>query len=156
MNTDLMFSNKSDIWYTPRDFFKYLDEQYHFTLDPCCNEQNATCQTFFTEDDDGLSKEWGTHVVFMNPPYSDCKSWMKKAYESSRKGAVVVCLVPSRTDTRWWHEYAQKGSIYFIKGRLKFGGQKNSAPFPSAVIVFDAEKENRFGSIDLSNLNDRT
>ena len=73
----------------------------------------------------------------MNPPYGrTIKSWMKKAYEESLKGVTVVCLVPSRTDTIWWHDYAVKGDIEFIKGRLKFNGHKNSAPFPSAVVVF--------------------
>ena len=74
----------------------------------------------------------------MNPPYGrTIKQWMKKAYESSLTGATVVCLVPARTDTKWWHDYAMKGDIEFIKGRLKFGGSKNSAPFPSAVVVFN-------------------
>ena len=76
----------------------------------------------------------------MNPPYGrTIKQWMKKAYESSLAGATVVCLVPARTDTNWWHDYAMKGDIEFIKGRLKFGGSKNSAPFPSAVVVFKAK-----------------
>ena len=77
----------------------------------------------------------------MNPPYGrTIKNWMKKAYESSLNGATVVCLVPARTDTTWWHDYAMKGEIEFIKGRLKFGGSKNSAPFPSAVVVFKGNK----------------
>ncbi len=79
----------------------------------------------------------------MNPPYGrDILLWMRKAYESVRDGdaEVVVCLVPSRTDTKWFHEYAMKGEIHFICGRLKFGGSKNSAPFPSAVVVFEKGK----------------
>lgn len=73
----------------------------------------------------------------MNPPYGrEIGHWMKKAYESSLTGAVVVCLVPARTDTKWWHDYAMKGDIEFIKGRLKFGDAKNNAPFPSAVVIF--------------------
>lgn len=74
----------------------------------------------------------------MNPPYGrEIGKWMKKAYESAQAGALVVCLVPSRTDTRWWHDYAMKGEIHFIKGRLKFGNAKTNAPFPSAVVIFD-------------------
>ena len=74
----------------------------------------------------------------MNPPYGrEIGAWMKKAYESSLQGAMVVCLVPARTDTKWWHDYAIKGEIEFIRGRLKFGKSKNSAPFPSAVVVFN-------------------
>ncbi len=86
--------------------------------------------------DDGLAMNWwGT--VFMNPPYGrEIGKWMKKAYESAQTGATVVYLVPSRTDTRWWHDYAMKGEVRFIKGRLKFGGSKNSAPFASAVVIF--------------------
>ena len=76
-------------------------------------------------------------TCWMNPPYGrEIIKWMKKAYQESLKGCTVVCLVPSRTDTIWWHDYAMKGEITFIKGRLKFGNQSNPAPFPSAVVVF--------------------
>lgn len=99
-------------------------------------KKNAKCVKFFTQEDDGLSQEW-KGVCWMNPPYGrDIGKWMKKAYESSLEGATVVCLVPSRTDTKWRHDYSMKGEIEFIKGRLKFGGGKNSALFPSAVVVF--------------------
>lgn len=136
MNTELMFSQKTDIWATPQHVFDALHEEFGFTLDPCANVLNAKCEKFYTESEDGLSKNWDDDVVFMNPPYSDCKRWMKKALESAKKGATVVCLVPARTDTKWWHDYAMHGEIRLIKGRLKFGGGKNSAPFPSAIIVF--------------------
>ena len=70
----------------------------------------------------------------MNPPYGrEIGRWMKKASEAS---ATVVCLVPARTDTAWWHDYAMQGEIEFLRGRLKFGDSKNSAPFPSAIVVF--------------------
>lgn len=130
---------KTDEWATPRDFFDQLNTEFHFTLDPCSNGENALCTNYFTPDVDGLAQDWGKHTVFMNPPYSQNYLWMKKAYESWQKGATVVCLVPSRTCTRWWHEFAMKGEIRFIKGRLKFGDSNNSAPFPSAVIVFRAK-----------------
>lgn len=133
------FSSKTDLWYTPEDFFKKYDENYNFTLDVCATDENAKCENYFTEEIDGLSQDW-KGVCWMNPPYGrTIKQWMKKAYESSLNGATVVCLVPSRTDTNWWHEYAMKGEIEFIKGRLKFGGSKNSAPFPSAVVVFEGK-----------------
>ena len=77
-----------------------------------------------------------SETVFMNPPYSQCQEWMRKAYGSAQEGATVVCLVPSRTDTDWWHRYAMKGEIRLLRGRLKFGDATNSAPFPSAVVVF--------------------
>lgn len=133
------FSSKTDLWYTPEDFFKKYDTKYNFTLDVCATDENAKCDRYFTEKIDGLTQNW-TGVCWMNPPYGrTIKQWMKKAYESSLNGTTVVCLVPARTDTNWWHEYAMKGDIEFIKGRLKFGGSKNSAPFPSAVVVFNSK-----------------
>jgi len=130
------FSSATDLWSTPIDFFNKYNEQYGFELDVCANAENAKCQRFFTKEDDGLSKEW-SGICWMNPPYGrEISKWMKKAHESSLAGATVVCLVPARTDTAWWHDYAINGEIEFIRGRLKFGGSKNSAPFPSAVVVF--------------------
>lgn len=130
------FSSATDLWATPQSFFDTYNQKYKFSLDACASIENAKCPKYFTKENDGLSQEWqGT--VWMNPPYGrEIIKWMKKAYESSLKGATVVCLVPSRTDTKWWHEYAMKGEIEFIKGRLKFGNSLNSAPFPSAVVVF--------------------
>ena len=131
------FSSKTDMWSTPQSFFTKYDEKYNFNLDVCASEDNAKCAKYFTETDDGLQQEW-EGVCWMNPPYGrEIIKWMKKAYESSLNGATVVCLVPARTDTTWWHEYAMKGTIEFIRGRLKFGNSKNSAPFPSAIVVFN-------------------
>lgn len=130
------FSSKTDLWYTPQDFFKKYDDVYKFEIDVCATDDNTKCAKYYTEEMDGLSQEW-RGVCWMNPPYGrTIGKWMKKAYESSLEGATVVCLVPARTDTNWWHDYAMKGDIEFIRGRLKFGGSKNSAPFPSAVVVF--------------------
>ena len=131
------FSSETDMWATPQDFFDKLNFIYSFTLDPCSTKNNAKCSHFFTEQDNGLNQDWAGHRVFMNPPYGrTIGQWMKKAYEESLKGALVVCLVPARTDTAWWHNFAIKGDIEFLRGRLKFGDAKNSAPFPSAVVVF--------------------
>jgi phage N-6-adenine-methyltransferase len=136
MSDNVHFSSKTDKWATPQEFFDKYNEQYQFTLDVCATEDNAKCSKFFTEEQDGLSQEW-SGTCWMNPPYGrQISKWMEKAYESSLNGATVVCLVPSRTDTKWWHTYAMKGDIEFIKGRLKFGGAKHSAPFPSAVVIF--------------------
>lgn len=138
-NSKVHFSSKTDDWTTPDDFFKKLDEKYNFTLDPCASDDNHKCKKYYTKEDDGLSKPW-SGTVFMNPPYGrEIKLWMEKAYNESLKGTTVVCLVPARTDTAWWHDYAMKGDIEFIRGRLKFGNSKNSAPFPSAVIVFNGK-----------------
>ena len=133
---NIMFSSKSCEWETPISFFHALDERYHFTLDVCATPQNAKCAIYYTADQDGLTREWRGRC-WMNPPYGrEISAWIKKAYESACGGALVVCLLPARTDTAWWHDYCMKGKITFIRGRLKFGGSKNAAPFPSAVIVF--------------------
>jgi phage N-6-adenine-methyltransferase len=130
------FSSATDLWSTPQDFFDKQDAIYGFTLDVCATAANAKCVRYFTEFDDGLAQPW-QGVCWMNPPYGRAIGlWMRKAHESHLTGATVVCLVPSRTDTRWWHDYAMKGQIEFIRGRLKFGNAKNSAPFPSALVVF--------------------
>lgn len=130
------FSSKTDLWSTPQDFYDKLDAEFGFTLDPCSTEQNAKCNKYFTKKDDGLRQNWDNEVVFMNPPYGrEIKHWVKKASEA--KGGVVVCLLPARTDTRWFHDYIyNKAETRFIKGRLKFGDAKNSAPFPSMVVIF--------------------
>lgn len=130
------FSSETDVWATPQDFFDKYNAIYGFQLDVCALPENAKCQRFFSPQQDGLSQEW-SGICWMNPPYGrEIKHWVKKAYESSLNGATIVCLLPARTDTSWWHDYAIKGEIEFIRGRLKFGGSKNSAPFPSAIVVF--------------------
>lgn len=136
INKGLFTSDKKD-WYTPQDLFDTLDAEFHFKLDPCATAENAKCPIFFTEKQNGLSLPWQQGgAVFMNPPYGkEIKFWMEKAYEAFLEGVTVVCLVPARTDTRWWHDYAMKGEIRLVKGRLKFGGVNTSAPFPSAVII---------------------
>ena len=126
----------TDVHATPRDFFATLNAEFKFDLDPCSDGTNAVCPRFFTPDDDGLKQDWGISRVFMNPPYSDMLSWMRKAYDAAQAGATVVCLVPVRTDTAWWHDYAMQGEVRFIRGRLRFGSAKANAPFPSAVVVF--------------------
>lgn len=131
------FSSASHTWETPQDFFDKLNKEFGFELDVCASSENAKVSRFFDEDQDGLSQDWAPYVCWMNPPYGrEIKKWMRKAYLESTKGAVVVCLVPARTDTAWWHDYAARGKTRFIRGRLKFSGSKNSAPFPSAVVVF--------------------
>ena len=135
---EAMFSSKTDIWETPQDFFDNLNKEFKFDLDVCALPENAKCERYYTPEVDGLSQEWdGT--CWMNPPYGrKIGEWVKKAYETSLNDNMVVCLLPARTDTRWFHDYILgKAEIRFIKGRLKFGGSKNSAPFPSMVIVFD-------------------
>jgi phage N-6-adenine-methyltransferase len=143
-----MFSSKTDEWATPPYVFDKLNDEFKFTLDPCATDQNHKCQKYFTKDKNGLKQLWGNHRVFMNPPYGrDITLWMRKAYEESLRGAMVVCLIPARTDTAWWHDYSMKGEIRFVRGRIGFiknddGGKPSvaKAPFPSAIIVFGNEK----------------
>ena len=143
MNTELMFSSKTDEWATPQDTFDELNKEFKFTLDVCATKDNTKCPVYYTLNDDGLSKDWNG-VCWMNPPYSDIKKWTRKAYEESLKGVTTVALVPSRTDTKWFWDYCyQKPNveIRFIKGRLKFGDSKNSAPFPSMIVIFKPIKK---------------
>lgn len=120
------FSSQRLDWKTPKGVYDELNAEFNFDHDPC--PPNYTV--------DGLTSEWGKSN-FVNPPYGrELPKWIKKAYEESLKGRTVVLLIPSRTDTRWWHDYVMRGEIRFIKGRLKFDEHKNSAPFPSAVVVF--------------------
>lgn len=138
------FSSKRDDWETPPELFKELDEEFHFVLDVCATKKNAKCGAYYNRRDNGLKQNWmwshGTSV-FCNPPYGrEIGRWVQKAYEESQKGVTVVCLLPARTDTRWFHEYCQKGEIRFIKGRIKFVGAKHSAPFPSMIVVFKKNK----------------
>lgn len=130
------FSSKTDQWSTPQDFYDKLNEEFNFTLDPCADEENAKCKKFFAKKDDGLKQNWDNEIVFCNPPYGRViKDWVKKSSEA--RGGIVVMLIPARTDTKYFHEYIyNKAEIRFIKGRLKFGNSKNSAPFPSMVVIF--------------------
>lgn len=131
-----LFTSETDLWATPQAFYDELNKEFNFTLDPCSNHENHKCEKYFTEEDDGLSKSWDNENVFMNPPYgSEISKWVEKA--SMARGGVVVCLLPARTDTRYFHNFIyHKAEIRFIKGRLKFGDSKNSAPFPSMVVIF--------------------
>jgi site-specific DNA-methyltransferase (adenine-specific) len=131
------FSSQTAEWSTPQWLFDALDREFAFTLDPCCTPANAKCPKHFTRAENGLLQSWSGEVVFMNPPYgSDIGKWVAKAHDSARhEAATVVCLVPARTDTAWWHTYAMKHEIRLLRGRLKFGEAHHCAPFPSAVIV---------------------
>ena len=133
-----MFSSAKDDWETPQDLFDELDDEFHFTLDPCADETNYKCDKYYTEEDNGLIQSWKGETVFCNPPYSEIDKWVEKAfYETKNPGTLVVLLIPSRTDTRYFHNYIMnRAEIRFVKGRLKFGGSKNSAPFPSMVVIF--------------------
>jgi phage N-6-adenine-methyltransferase len=136
-NLAVHFSSATDLWATPQAFFDVLHREFRFTLDVCALPENAKCAAFYTPEINGLAKRW-RGVCWMNPPYGrQIGLWMRKAYVSAECGATVVCLVPARTDTAWWHDFVAKASeVRFVRGRLKFGASKNAAPFPSAVVVF--------------------
>jgi site-specific DNA-methyltransferase (adenine-specific) len=129
-----LFSHASDEWSTPQDLFDELNSVFHFNVDVCSTRENTKCCFHFTKEDDGLSKNWGTSTRFCNPPYSEISKWVDKAL-SCIFGETVM-LLPSRTDTKWYHKLlsSSKARIYPIKGRLKFGGSTNSAPFPSCIV----------------------
>jgi phage N-6-adenine-methyltransferase len=138
------FSSQTDLWSTPPDLFDALDREFNFALDVCATAENAKCERFYSPSDDGLAQHWqGT--CWMNPPYGRAiAAWMAKARDASRDGATVVALVPVRTDTRWWRDNVTGATeIRFLPGRLKFGGAKHSAPFPSAIVVFKGNARNR-------------
>lgn len=160
---EVHFSSKTDDWATPQALFDQLSKQYGpFDLDVCASHENAKCPLYLTLEGEfavhgatgepikysgttGLEASWSTVPrAWMNPPYGrEIGKWVKKAYEESRKGCLVVALLPARTDTRWFHEciYNQASVSYsFIRGRLKFGDSRNSAPFPSMVVVFNPPK----------------
>lgn len=152
----VMFSSASEEWATPQAFFDAQNFIYNFTLDVCASATNAKCARHYTPADDGLKQLWAGERCWMNPPYGRViGAWMAKAYAESKRGALVVRLIPARTDTAWWHDYAAKGEVTFLRGRLKFlavdgnparpatksviegrHAANNSAPFPSALVVF--------------------
>lgn len=128
------------MWETPLNLFDELNREFNFDLDPCATPENAKCERYFTLADNGLTQNWGGLNVFCNPPYGrEIYTWVKKCYEESKKpGTTVVMLIPARTDTRYFHDfiYHKAKEIRFIRGRLKFGNAKNSAPFPSMIVIF--------------------
>lgn len=131
----LFSSDKAD-WETPQPLFDALNAEFHFTLDAAASFANRKVQKYFSKEQDAFRLQW-RGVCWLNPEYGNgIDRWMAKAMKSSQEGATVVCLVPARTDTRWWFDYARHGQVRFIKGRLKFQGAPTSAPFPSAIIVF--------------------
>lgn len=138
---EALFLSRTDLWETPQWLFRVLDNEFHFTTDACALPENAKCAHYYTPEQDGLRQEW-SGTVWCNPPYGRrVGKWVKKAAESN---ATTVMLLPARTDTKWFHDYIYKRcEIRFIRGRLKFGGAKDNAPFPSMVCVFKAKEDGK-------------
>ena len=132
----IMFSSARQDWETPLALFYELDREFGFTLDVCALSHNAKCERFYDPVCNSLNQKWHG-VCWMNPPYGrGIYDWVKKAYESAQEGATVVCLLPARTDTRWFHEFCLKGEIRYLRGRVKFVGAEHPAPFPSMIVIF--------------------
>ena len=136
MNTSVHFSSATSEWETPRAFFNEIQKTYRLDIDVCATRENTKCVRWWDKNEDGLSKDWTGIRGWMNPPYGrEIGKWVEKAATSNAE--IIVALLPARTDTRWFHSYIyKKAEIKFIKGRLKFGDGKNSAPFPSMLVIF--------------------
>lgn len=129
-----------DLWETPQDLFDKLNNEFDFTLDPCCTKETARCDSFFTPEDDGLSQSWLNNRCFVNPPYSrgNIDKWVKKCFEEGNKPyTLVVALLPVSTSSGWFHKYINdKATVRFIKGRVRFRGAKFTAPFSSMIVIW--------------------
>ena len=137
MITSGMMSSKTDCWETPQWLFDKYNAIYHFDLDACATADNAKCERFFSPEQDGLAQEW-TGAVWCNPPYGrQIGKWVRKAHDSN--AAVVVMLLPARTDTAWFHDFCLRGHVTFLRGRLRFGHSTTNAPFPSMIVVFEKQ-----------------
>ena len=130
--------SKRHDWETPWSIFAEYDAEFHFTLDVCATAENAKCSRYFTPDDDGLVQDWGDDICWMNPPDGrEIGQWMEKAYLSSLAGATVVCLVPERTGTRWWHAWVKgKAEVRERQGRITFVGAADPAGFDSVAVIY--------------------
>lgn len=143
MNKAVMFSSDKSDWETPKELFDELNKEFHFTLDACAIKGNAKCERFYSPEQNGLLQKWEGRV-WCNPPYGrEVYKWVQKADESAEEGAIVVMLLAARTDTKWFHDFIvkKKREVRFIRGRIKFVGSKNVAPFPSMIVVFEKTKE---------------
>ena len=131
------FESVNQTWETPDDLFNKINKIFHFNTDVCASKENTKCKKFYSENNSCLDKTWDG-VNWMNPPYKYLKIFIQKAY-NERKNAITVCLIPARTNTKWWHEYCMNGEIYFICGRPKFKGCIHGLPWPLALVVFGRE-----------------
>ena len=142
---DVMYSSATVEWETPQDVFDRLNDEFHFTLDPCCTHENAKCEKHYTKLENGLTQDWTGETVYCNPPYGrEMPKWIEKCADHAKRGGTAVMLIPARTDTKAFHEWIyHRAEIRFLKGRLKFGNSKNSAPFPSMIVVFRPHTKER-------------
>lgn len=141
MNSEVLFSSKTDDWSTPQEFYDVLNAEFNFTLDPCADDMNHKCDKYFTKVQNGLVQDWSGERVYCNPPYGKgIQEWVAKC---ANHDGLAVMLIPARTDTKWFHQFVYNKpnvEVRFVKGRLKFGNSKNSAPFPSMVVIFNGDR----------------
>lgn len=142
-NQAAMVSSEKHDWETPKELFEKIDDEFNFTIDVCALPHNAKCKRFYTPEADGLKQNWGGETCWMNPPYGrEQIKWIEKAYEESKQGTTVVCLIPARPDTKLWHEIIfPNAEVRFIKGRISFVGAESAALFPSALVIFGKNAE---------------
>lgn len=138
MKGSVHFSSRSSDWATPQYLFDEFNERFKFEIDVCATADNAKCANFFSPEQNGLEQNWAPFTCWCNPPYGrQIRYWVEKAQQSAQDGALVVCLIPARTDTSYWHDFIFPfAKVEFLRGRVKFGNAKHGAPFPSAVVVF--------------------
>lgn len=139
--SNITFSHEKDAWETPQDFFDRLNNIFGFDLDVCASEENHKCEMYFTKEQNGLAQDWSGHKCWCNPPYGrGIEHWVEKAAETVKDNkTVVVCLLPARTDTKWFHTYVlnnERAHVKFVRGRMRFSGSKQRATFPSMIVVF--------------------
>lgn len=141
----VLFSSDKTEWETPTSLFNRLNSRFKFDIDVCATKENTKCVKFWTKEDNAFTKDW-VGVCWMNPPYGrSVYTWIEKAYnESIKHGSTIVCLLPARVDTKWWHDFCVDAEYKFLKGRLKFSNSQNSAPFPSVLVVFRPRLEDCF------------
>lgn len=141
--TSFFFTSRTEEWDTPQYVYEVLNQEFHFTLDVCATKLNRKCDKYFSKAMNGLKRSWDKNICWMNPPYGkDIYKWMQKAYEESCKSATVVCLIHSRTDTKWWHHWVAKADeVRFVYRRLAFGKGERDSPFPSVIVVFRNSKK---------------
>lgn len=143
---DGKFDSAKQEWETPQSLFDEVNREFNFTLDAAADSTNHKCSLYFTKEDDGLVKDWGSNVVWLNPPYGakshKLSDWVKKSYESSLNGATVVMLIPARTNTEWFHKYClERGEVRFVRGRPRFGGATHGLPQPLCFVIFRPNRD---------------
>jgi len=136
-----IFKSKSTEYETPNEIFDPLKKEFDLKVDVCATKENTKCNIYFTKQEDAFTREWHKYGnCWMNPPWGkDLKKWVKKAFEESQKGITVVCLLPVRSNTNWWHDYCMKGEIRFLKGEIKFCGMDRGLWLPCSIVIFDGE-----------------